>query len=1156
MAVARARTAQAAVEWRPVTFQTIALLTFALLSVAGGPAVAQVATPKASLERAQAIRIDKQSVDGQILVGYTVVCDIADCGGRGRIAVLRKATGLRIGLPLRPDDLAEGWLRLMRTGLFSDVTIKHLRRGVGLTVTFEATTAVIITDLEIAYAESSSWLYPRQFRSEIRKRLIFHKGGPFPARPKDKWIGSDAALIDQQKRKIVRLYRQLGYRGAQVKVEPTWHGTGEKQVRLRILITEGSQPPIGQVLVRGNEAFDHPQVVSYFSTGERVDFWRDLFGVLGLGRYSRTELREDVKLLELAYREKGYVSARVRQEGVACRTKDVRAAGDDDSRCAGKVYPLLSIREGDKVTVEFEDNTRINDDTLQTVMTFKENGAFDAPAIKDSIAAIEAAYQAQAYYYVQVTDKSEQTGPKQRLIRFTIKEGRPVYVREVKIRGLVHLSEEEVVSVMATRGIAADGVISTIGASAGVMQDAQVVNDLLAIRGLYYDKGYPLVQFRCAPPDIEPKVYNAQRLLRAQVEARQVLDAPDADVMGPAVDPLMFRGAVDQWTSDPVATRCFVVEPDEDPRLVTLHFEIDEGERTTVDLIDIGALLAGMDVTTRDEIYDLLIKLGFLTPQRRWVRGAGLNVKKIQSIRSILLRYFHQEGYLQAQVIPVCFGETGGPMVTADCTPERLYGAHLDALRFEIEEGPRTEVNGILLRGNLTTQEHIIRRELLLADGGALGTEALFRSQANLRSLSLFEAASVSAIGRVEGGIQYEHSNPSTVKVVIEEGRYQQVDAVIGLQIASSPLTTDELPVLYTVGSSWRQRNLFGRAIEVGVGANHANRIDTPQDISGDFASWEVGPFVKDRRLFGTKIDLAMTATFEQGRTAQRDAYQQLFSAEMVFGYDFYNLSYPAPWGRGLRSTLSVEWRQERRRFLTQLDERPPFGDLNDSIGLAPALVWERRDNPLNPTRGWFASLNTELVANSLSIDSALSYKGVLTTQYVQSFFDRRLIIVPSFRFGAIVTDLRQDDLPSDFLFKAGGDGVALPVRGYSDASIDACHGQFDVGFCEGVIDVADEDQENELPVGGEGMSLLSLEVRWPTFILNDFWFAAFADVGVVTSEWNRISQDDVFPSVGGGLRWLVTGQIPLRLDIALPLRETGLGDREARVHLNIFYTL
>jgi outer membrane translocation and assembly module TamA len=43
---------------------------------------------------------------------------------------------------------------------------------------------------------------------------------------------------------------------------------------------------------------------------------------------------------------------------------------------------------------------------------------------------------------------------------------------------------------------------------------------------------------------------------------------------------------------------------------------------------------------------------------------------------------------------------------------------------------------------------------------------------------------------------------------------------------------------------------------------------------------------------------------------------------------------------------------------------------------------------------------------------------------------------------------------------------------------------------------------------------------------------------------------------VGGGLRWLVTGQIPLRLDIAWPLRKTVFGAQEARIHFNIFYTL
>ena len=44
--------------------------------------------------------------------------------------------------------------------------------------------------------------------------------------------------------------------------------------------------------------------------------------------------------------------------------------------------------------------------------------------------------------------------------------------------------------------------------------------------------------------------------------------------------------------------------------------------------------------------------------------------------------------------------------------------------------------------------------------------------------------------------------------------------------------------------------------------------------------------------------------------------------------------------------------------------------------------------------------------------------------------------------------------------------------------------------------------------------------------------------------------------SVGAGLRWLVSGQIPLRLDIAYPLDTTPFSDEQLRAHLNIFYTL
>ena len=47
-------------------------------------------------------------------------------------------------------------------------------------------------------------------------------------------------------------------------------------------------------------------------------------------------------------------------------------------------------------------------------------------------------------------------------------------------------------------------------------------------------------------------------------------------------------------------------------------------------------------------------------------------------------------------------------------------------------------------------------------------------------------------------------------------------------------------------------------------------------------------------------------------------------------------------------------------------------------------------------------------------------------------FFKRQLLVVPNIKLGAAWTDRDENDLKANFLFKAGGDGVTIPVRGYA----------------------------------------------------------------------------------------------------------------------------
>jgi len=1075
-----------------------------------------------------------------------VQCDIPICDADQNRQKLIGLINLKQGDKITSKGVAESWSRLMRTGYFRRITVrwKPVKGGRHTRMVFNCVGHVIIQDLDVVYASWASWFYPKQFVAEIRKRLPLRRGGSFPPIKSDGTFAKrDRDLIEQYETRVLDLYRRQGYLGTEVKITPSYFGPNGKKVKVAVRIKEGEQPKIGQILIKGAEGMPYWKIITQVSTGERTDFWRGFFGLFGVGRYARRTLKEELTTVEDLYRRAGWVSARVRLE-------------PDLAERNGRVYPKVRIVEGKHLITRFDGNETLSDGELRQVLTFSESGTFDETEVLESIRKMRGLYQAAARYFVSITSVRKALGEGRFSITFKIDEGPSVYARRIRIRGNRALDERDILGEMETKGIAPDGVVNALTKSAGIVQDEKLINDLNRIRDLYKRNGMPGLKFRCANPKLGAQEWSVLRQLREQEQADT----------GPAIDESMFSGQFDVWSDNPLTHHCFQIISDDDPRFVNIQIDVDEGLRTVIDKIELSKIVGQMDAQMQTEARALLQEQGVMDEFGRWTRKLGFTQARLKALRGFILRYYHQNGYLSARVDSACELSSGLILKGDSCSEDRLYGLRLNRVFFEIDPGPQTLVSGILLRGNLSTKDSILRDELLLKPGQPLGSDGLFLSQANLRSLGVFSAVNIEYIGRQsedwvatdEGLIK---DRDATVVVTVEESKSKLLEAYLGLQIDSTPLE-EELPVLYAVGTTIRHRNFLGRALEVGLGFSHSNRVDAVTDIQNDDSVWRTGPFFKNRRLFGTRLDLAIETLFERGRTSQRDAYQEELNAKATIGFDFYNLSYPARWGRGLRATLKTEFVQERLRPLTRAGERPLFEEPTKQVTVSPSLSWDRRDSPLHPTLGWLISAQAEFVFPELMNINELPIKATLTGQYIKSFFKRQFIIVPNLRVGAVWTDLKESELQSDFFFKAGGDGVALPIRGYEDAAVDACNGSENNGrgnYCEDVFPPglsAEDSFAVASTIGGRSMFLGGLELRFPTFVIDDMWFAAFTDIGAVAPSWSEMSKDRIRSSVGGGLRWLLSGQIPLRLDLAYPLNRTQFSDQNLRVHLNIFYAL
>lgn len=417
------------------------------------------------------------------------------------------------------------------------------------------------------------------------------------------------------------------------------------------------------------------------------------------------------------------------------------------------------------------------------------------------------------------------------------------------------------------------------------------------------------------------------------------------------------------------------------------------------------------------------------------------------------------------------------------------------AVRYDIDEGKQTRIGRVLLRGLLHAREDVVRWTLPFRSGDVLTPDKLIAGQRRLGDFAAFDSVSVDPLR--------PPPNPfADVEVTLRERKPWHLDFGVGYSNAEGGRGFVELghDDVFGTGASLSIRQRLSGGGDVTSWAQRTDVLGRLPYILG-------GPWWLDVDIFqGSSgqlgYDLAQYGIW-------LDAHRELFP-DLI---------------RGLRGNL--RYRVESVRY-SNVDPTLALSDVEPGrqfiVSMTPVLTLDRRDEPLDPTRGSFHRISVETGARVLGSDVQF-VKGELETRWFVEWVPKTVLAVAG-RLGLAAPYGGTSSLAIQDRFFAGG---ATTVRGFRDDRL-------------GPLDA------RRNPIGGNATAILNLEWRFPLWR----WFggAVFVDTGTVTPEIADLNLGAFRTGTGGGLR-IKTPVGPIRFDVGYALQRIP---NESRIHFYITF--
>lgn len=465
--------------------------------------------------------------------------------------------------------------------------------------------------------------------------------------------------------------------------------------------------------------------------------------------------------------------------------------------------------------------------------------------------------------------------------------------------------------------------------------------------------------------------------------------------------------------------------------------------------------------------------------------GGPFHPTLLENAVDTLRATYAEQGYAEAQV-----------SAREDWNPDRT---RVD-ITLQVLEGPRRVVDRVILRGNERTRSDVIRRTIDIDAGEPVSDNRLLEIERNLYRLGIFSRVDVELLRAGLGSTERD------VLIRLEEGKPRTVTYGLGWDSEAGP------------------RGLFGFSHNNVGGRAYSLRTDLRLSQNEDSRF----RFIFNQPYLGRHpVELTSTVFWEdineRDRPYEVTRYGARTEAVRVFG--------------NRRVSLGLDY----RRVELEVDPGIAANDIErrdqpyELTSLVPSFFWDRRNDPITPTRGWSSLVNLQYAFSAFDTDTEFLKLFVQQTQYVD--LGRPGVLAAAVRFGAIEPFTTFGTRPGDPL--AGFPSRNVPIAERFFAGGDATHRAYErdeLGI-RGETLILDPDSGSEnpyQPVGGNGLLLINLEYRFPLF--GAIGGTLFYDTGNVWADWQSVDPGQFKQGVGVGVQYLspigpIRGGIGWKLD-------------------------